>query len=193
MPRPGFAISTVLAVEILGSAVALAEAPPPADPMKLIQRMSTALQSLNYEGTFVHLQNGSIESMHILHSSDSKGELERMLSLNGEAREVIRNHARVTCIWPNSQSVVVSKSKPRNALPDIDPSLATNQRYQLRLAAPDRVAGVETHVVEIQPKDRYRYGYRFWIDQNTNMLLRSELLDSDQKPIEQVMFTSGSK
>ena len=161
-----------------------------AEPAALIRQMSAALKTLNYEGTFIHLQGGSIESMQILHSSDAKGELERMVSLNGEAREVIRNHERVTCIWPQTASVVVSESKPRNALPDIDAALARNNRYELRVGQPDRVAGVQTHVVQVVPRDRLRYGYRFWIDIDTGMLLRFMLLDDRQQALEEVMFTA---
>jgi sigma-E factor negative regulatory protein RseB len=152
--------------------------------------MSNALKTLNYEGTFVHVQGSSVKTMHILHSSDARGELERMRSLDGEAREVIRNDMKVTCIWPASQSVVVSKSKPRELLPSVDASLAHNAAYSIHLDKPDRVAGVATHVVEIQPRDQYRYGYRFWIDQEKRMLLRYMLLNGADKAVEQVVFTA---
>jgi len=159
------------------------------NPAALIEDMSYALKTLNYEGVFVHVQGAHITSMHILHSSDKYGELERMTSLDGEAREVVRNHTLVTCIWPDSQSVVVSKSKPRDLIPQVNADLANNLRYEFTLGKQDRVAGILTHVVNVTPRDQYRYGYRFWIDQNTNMLLRSMLLDGPNKPVEQVMFT----
>ena len=159
-------------------------------PEELIRKMSKALTNLNYEGSFVHLQNGHIEAMSIVHSRDSGGELEYMLSLNGEAREVFRNRSLVTCIWPSSQSVIVSDSKTRQILPIIDESLTNSDIYQLSLSKPDRVAGIDTHVIDIQPIDNYRYGYRFWVDKKTNMLLRSMLLDNDDNAIEQVMFTT---
>jgi len=60
------------------------------------------------------------------------------------------------------------------------------------MGKPDRVAGLDAYVVEIKPKDHYRYGYRFWIDQDTNMLLRSMLVDSNDNTVEQVMFTNIS-
>jgi len=161
-------------------------------PEELIRKMSKALTSLNYEGSFVHVQNGNVEAMSIVHSMDSGGELEYMLSLNGEAREVFRNRSLVTCIWPSSKSVIVSNSKKRQILPNIDESLANSQTYQLSIDKPDRVAGVETHVIQIKPKDKYRYGYRFWVDKQTNMLLRSMLLDNEENAIEQVMFTDIS-
>ena len=157
--------------------------------MGLVEAMSIALRTLDYEGTFVHLQGTHASSMHILHAYDGGGELERMVSLDGEAREVIRDHALVTCIWPGSRSVVVSKSRPRQLLPDIDAILAGNPGYAFSLAGVDRVAGVATDVVEIAPRDGYRYGYRFWIDRETRMLLRSMVLD-DGRAVEQVLFTA---
>ena len=160
------------------------------DPSTLVDEMSMALKTLNYEGVFVHLQGMSVTSMHILHASDANGELERMTSLDGEAREVIRDHSLVTCIWPGSEAVVVSKAKPRDLLPDVTSTLAHNDRYDFILSGPDRVAGRDTFVVDVKPHDNFRYGYRFWIDQETKMLLRSMLLDGPDMAVEQVLFTS---
>ncbi|NND91460.1 MAG: hypothetical protein HKN42_11395 [Granulosicoccus sp.] len=160
------------------------------DPAGLIAEMSSALQTLNYEGNFVHVQGHHITSMHILHSSNETGELERLSALDGEAREVIRDHSLVTCIWPETQSVIVSKSKPRNLLPQVTSGLADNDRYRFSLGRPDRVAGLPTYVVNVMPTDHYRYGYRFWIDRESKMLLRSMMLDGPDKVVEQVMFTS---
>jgi sigma-E factor negative regulatory protein RseB len=41
----------------------------------------------------------------------------------------------------------------------------------------------------IRPKDDYRYGYRLWLDDAFELLLRSELLNAEGKAIEQIMFT----
>jgi len=166
------------------------EQPAEQSPSSLVDAMSMALKTLNYEGTFVHVQGTSVTSMHILHTSDAQGELERMTSLDGEAREIIRDHSLVTCIWPGTESVVVSKSKPRDLLPEVTSSLTHNDSYTFKLDKPDRVAGRDTYVVDVQPRDKYRYGYRFWIDQETNMLLRSMLLDGPDLPVEQVLFTA---
>ena len=37
------------------------------NPAVLIEAMSNALKTLNYEGTFVHVQGSSVKTMHILH------------------------------------------------------------------------------------------------------------------------------
>lgn len=160
------------------------------DPANLVREMSMALKMLNYEGRFVHVQGRNITAMHIIHSSDAKGELERLISLDGEAREVIRNNSLVTCIWPGTQSVVVSKSKPRDLLPKLDANLTTGNRYKFTFGRPDRVAGIPTHVVNVIPMDKHRYGYRFWIDQTSKMLLRSLLLEGPDNIVEQILFTN---
>ena len=159
------------------------------DPVALVAAMSEALHELDYEGTFVHMAQGHLSSMRILHASGAGGELERMSALDGEAREVVRDHARVTCVFPASASVTVTPSKPRRALPEIDASLATNPNYRVALAGPGRVAGRDAHVVRIAPVDALRYGYRFWIDAATSMLLRSMLVDENGATLEEVMFT----
>lgn len=162
------------------------------NPVQLIESMSVALRTLNYEGVFVHAKGTSLTSMHILHANGEEGEKERLSSLDGEAREVFRTDTLVTCIWPDSKSVEISRAIPRDHLPRIDASLAVNPRYELSLAHRDRVAGRSTHVVNVMPLDDYRYGYRFWIDVDTNMLLRSMLLQHGRYPIEQLIFTQIS-
>lgn len=156
---------------------------------ELVRKMSGALRTLTYEGTFVHLAGGSLSSMSIVHTNAGDGERERLSSLDGEAREIVRDRSLVTCIWPDSRSVVVSDSKPRTPLPAIDASLTDNASYALSVSGTDRVAGVETRVVDVMPHDALRYGYRFWIDVDTYMLLRSMLLDEMAQPVEQLLFT----
>jgi len=159
------------------------------DAVTLLSGMSEAMQSLSYEGTFVHMQNGHADLMHVLHSSTEDGEMERMRSLNGEAREIIRNNALVTCIWPGSDDVIVNKSKPRTLLKPLDSSLTDTTVYQVNTLRDDRVAGLAASVVNVVPIDDLRYGYRFWVDKDTGMMLRSMVLDKFENPVEELMFT----
>lgn len=184
------AVSSAAADSSNAVEVSAATAEQPAlDPANLVRDMSMALKMLNYEGRFVHMQGNKITAMHIIHSRDAQGELERLISLDGEAREVIRNNSLVTCIWPGTQSVVVSQSKPRELLPKLDASLTTGDRYTFTFGKTDRVAGIPTYVVNVIPKDGHRYGHRFWIDSTSKMLLRSMLLDGPDNIVEQVLFT----
>ena len=164
----------------------------PADsPSAWLQRMGHSMQTLSYTGTFVYVHNGRMEAMRIVHARDENGQRERLISLNGEPREVIRNDETVTCIRPGSRSIEVSKSRPRNPLPvALSEDLGRlDQGYQLEFAGEERVAGLPARIIAIRPVDRMRYGYRLWIDRDNHLLLRSDMTDESGRPVEQVMFT----
>lgn len=155
-----------------------------------LDEMSSALESLNYDGTFVYLHDNKMETMRIVHRVDAGGLRERLVSLTGSAREVLRDDKAVTCIMPDNRSVMVGQSRPRqpfHVVPkDLD-RLADN--YSFEDAGADRMAGYDARMIVIKPRDALRYGYRFWIDSKTHMLLKSDLTGIDSNPIEQVMFT----
>jgi Negative regulator of sigma E activity len=157
-----------------------------------LKRMTEALTRLDYEGTFIYLHDAKLNAMRIVHIVDEKGEHERLVSLNGAAREVIRSNDAVTCFLPDDKSVVVEQ---RLATAPFPSSLtiraeALGRYYEFMLSGRDRVAGRAARIVALKPKDLYRYGYRLWLDEQSGMLLKSQLLDENGFPIEQFMFTS---
>lgn len=159
----------------------------------LLERMSHALQTLNYEGTFVYFHDGDLDAMHIVHRHDANGTEERLTSLTGAAREVIRKPGNVECILPRKRLVVIDTSRRRTQFPMIltqVPKTAGLAKYydMIRLGR-ERTAGRDCEVIALKPKDGYRYGYRLWLDADTAMLLRSELVDDHGHTLERVMFT----
>lgn len=161
------------------------------DAFLWLDRMSQAVQQRNYTGTFVYLHDGHMESMRVVHRRDRDGERERLYSLTGVAREVLRDNEKVTCILPDSESVMVSASKPRSPLrakwlQDLD-KLASS--YEIRLDGKDRVIGRLARVVDVLPRDQYRYGHRLWLDVESDLMLKSMVLDERGRVVEQMMFT----
>ncbi|HET7587233.1 MAG TPA: MucB/RseB C-terminal domain-containing protein [Gammaproteobacteria bacterium] len=165
----------------------------PVPVLDLLQRMNRALQTLDYKGTFVYLHEGELEAMHVVHRVDERGGEERLTSLTGPLREVVRRHKTVECILPRKQLVVVDEYHADSRFPMIMPAGSDAQElgkyYSLRRLGQQRTAGRECVVVAVQPKDQYRYGYRLWLDSKTNLLLRSELINAEGDTIERVMFT----
>jgi hypothetical protein len=49
--------------------------------------------------------------------------------------------------------------------------------YEFEILGEDRIAGLETQVIAIKPRDAWRFGYRLWLDERNAMVLRSVLLD----------------
>lgn len=156
-----------------------------------LRQMSEAGQRLNYRGTFVYLHQGRLEAMRIIHRAGAGGEQERLMALTGEAREVLRDQERVTCILPKSKAVMIDRSLPRKPFPAALPRDLGNlsASYEFLIEDEDRVAGLPARAILIQPRDAFRYGYRLWLDRESRLLLKSELIDTEGRAVEQMMFT----
>lgn len=160
--------------------------------MEWVQAMSDAMHHLSYRGNFVYLHNNQLESMSISHIKDEHGEREHLLSLNGEAREIIRDNKNLTCIWPNSRKVVVGSSRKDRYSPLLVPKNVKkiSKFYDFEMIGSDRIGGQHTMVVQIKPKDRYRYGLKLWINVENALMMKSHLINDENKVVEQVMFTA---
>lgn len=157
-----------------------------------LERMIEAAHTLNYEGTFVYVQGQHVEAMRITHSSGAAGEQQRMFSLSGLEREVVVANNQVTCTRPANpemafQSTVYRRSPLPLSLPKELGQL--EHQYRFELLGEDRVAGKKSRIVVIKPRDALRFGYRFWLDNETGMVLRSALVDEGDRVLEQLMFT----
>ena len=159
-----------------------------------LQRMNAALRDRNYTGTFVYIHGDHLETMQVAHRADAQGGIERLVSLTGPPREVIRDHKSVQCVMPDSRMVLVERRYAAAhfpaALPSSVPAARLSAYYDFKDLGEDRIAGYQSKIIGVLPHDGYRYGYRLWLDVHTGMLLRSDLLDSHGHTVERVMFTS---
>ncbi len=167
----------------------------PEEVQSWLEKMQRAAHTVNYEGTFVYGQQGHLSSMRIIHRVTPEGEeQERLISMDGTGREVIRDGGKVTCFLPDSNAVVVEKSRKLKQFPPEFPMKIDELKdyYTFSLMGDSRVAGHVTQGIKILPKDPYRYGHHLWVEKKTGLLLKTHLLDEDNKQIEQFVFTQVS-
>lgn len=156
-----------------------------------LERMSNALATRNYDGLFTHSTAGQVESMRIVHRVAKGQSLERLVSLDGSGREVVRTEEEVHAYLPDRKVVLV---EPRSddgsllkTLPTPGPTL--DNYYELSLKDGTRLLGRDIVVIDVRPRDAYRYGYRLWLDKETAMPLRSVVGDGAGRQVEQILFT----
>jgi sigma-E factor negative regulatory protein RseB len=151
--------------------------------------MIKATRTLSYEGTFVYIQGQALEVMHIAHNG-SNGR-QRMVSLNGAQREVMVEHDQVICVLPQQQFAFSANNSKRSPFPISLPDELDDleAQYQFDIVASDRVAGRIAQVVAIKPRDKFRFGYQLWLDDETHLVLRSALIGNDDQLLEQLIFT----
>jgi len=154
-------------------------------------RMSRALANQNYDGRFFHLSEERSETLRIIHRVDRGKVTERLVSLDGSGREIVRNESEVICYLPDVRTVLVEKRTDNNPLLDALPSYSKGleEHYSIeKVGGVVKALGRKTQMILVQPRDEYRYGYRLWLDQETAMPLKSQLCDRDGKVIEQILF-----
>jgi len=162
------------------------------DLFDMLKGMSDADQKQNYQGTFILRKSDDLSALRVIHGIDGEGDWESLESLDGEPRKVVRHNNRVVSVYPERELVTIRHTDTTQSL---HPRLPDNidqldPFYSMTRLDDDRIAGHQTLVVDLLPKDQYRYGYRYWVDKNTGMLLRCDLLSEDKTIVEQMMFTS---
>ena len=162
------------------------------DVRKLLNNMNDTLETGNYRGTFVFMHNGNVETMRIIHGYSPKGIREKLVSLTGDAREVIRDQDVLTCIWPKEKLVVIETARVPHGLPSSLPENLNELAFHYKMTAigSDRIAGFSCKIVRFEPLDEFRYGHELCVNTKLGMLLKSKTFNSRGKVIENMMFTS---
>jgi sigma-E factor negative regulatory protein RseB len=181
-----FALAPFAIVLVAVSTAARAE-----DAAHWVARVSQAARQLNYVGTIVYQHGARVETSKLTHLNDNGTEFEKLLSLDGPAREVVRNQGDVRFYYPDAKLVRVEPRTFRNAFPSLSPEQQKSllQFYEFRTVAGERVGGYAADVAVFEPKDAFRYGHRFWADTATGLLLKARVLNERGEVVEQFAFT----
>lgn len=162
-----------------------------AEALRLLEGIGESARELTYDGIFIYRQENEIETVRIIHRADERGERERLISLTGAPREVVRTDIHVTCVNASRRSVFVEALPLQPPLSRV--SILAHQDigdyYDFSVTPGERVAGRNTTRLVISPRDSYRYGYALWIDRESGLLLRSDLMANDGEVLEQMLYT----
>ncbi len=155
------------------------------DGVQLLQKATEAAQTLSYSGVFVYQHGGRMENLQVLHGIVDGQEKTRIVTLDGPPREIIRSNDEMKCYFPDSHHVRVEHHPRRMFFPDLlmPPVQEFLGNYSVVLKGSNRVAGHDCQVIELQPRDNYRYIHRFCADTQTHLLLREATIGSQGRPI----------
>ncbi|MEA3410315.1 MAG: MucB/RseB C-terminal domain-containing protein [Pseudomonadota bacterium] len=157
-----------------------------------LERAGRAIETLNYEGTVVVTHGDDVDSFEVLHSHEAGVTRERVISLNGETREINRRGDLVSCALSGTRFIVVDPGRKGRGLPstissDLD---ELDAYYAFSVAEVDRVADRSCRLVRILPRDDFRFGYEICSDERTGIPLKSVMVDRRGGVVEQSMVTS---
>jgi sigma-E factor negative regulatory protein RseB len=160
-----------------------------------LQGARTAAQRVNYSGTIVYQAGGEMTASRITHVFDGSRSHERIQTLDGKPREYLRKRSdsddEVQCLIPESKKIVVERRSVEESFPGLSKASPDEilQRYEAKLGAVERVAGLEAQSLALEPRDQLRYAYRLWLDRASGLLLRAQTLNERREVIEQIAFS----
>jgi sigma-E factor negative regulatory protein RseB len=130
-------------------------------------------------------------TMRITHVVDEHGVHERLYSITGPQREVIRDKDGVRCVLGDEKSIMEDPVITGAIFPDIplENLEEDNAQYVFSTREVTRVAGHKARMVSIKPVDKFRYGYDFWLEEHSGLLLKWVLYETSGKPLARMMFT----
>ena len=175
---------------LLPAPAVLAQGPEPT-ALDWLQRIYAATQKLNYTGTFVYQHGQQVETSRITHIADRSGPHEKLETLDGLPREVIRTRDAVASYTPSTKTVKIDRYLGARKFPAVLPERIQelSRNYDVRKGGIERVAGYDCQVVELEPRDNMRYGHRLWADVNTGMLVKTRTHDEKNEVMEQFSFS----
>ncbi len=163
-------------------------------PDELLDQMNHIVGVIDYEGTVFRRQNGETEALRIVHKIIDGVINEKLVLQEGNGLEIIRIGNDVHCILPDKQTVLIEEWANQSTLFSALPSsvIRYGADYDVSIVREDRVAGRQAIMLAIRPHDRFRYGHRIWLDEQTSFPLRTEMVDVNGELIEQIKFADIS-
>ncbi|QIR05418.1 sigma-E factor regulatory protein RseB [Salinivibrio costicola] len=173
------------ALALVGLMSAQASAEPSAEA--LLHQMDVASDTLDYEVSYIMVGKNSLEPMRFRHARVGEHAFGHLMYLSGPPREVIRRGDEVSYFEPGYDPFTIASDHIVAPLPtliqtDID---VLARQYDFVSMGESREAGMACQVVRITPKDGERYSYLLWIDEESKLPVRADLLDRDGDPLEQ--------
>jgi len=155
-----------------------------------LARIGPALVEEDYQGTLVMVSGAKMDTLGVFHAYDGGHERLRLVTLAGPHREVIRDDKMVMCIGTGLDAVAYDSDttgrwNPAGQFADA----GKLEGYRAKLGNKGRVANRDCQIVDLQPRDAWRYGYRLWLDQATGLPLRIALVGEGGFALEQMAFT----
>jgi sigma-E factor negative regulatory protein RseB len=160
------------------------------DAVAWLERMTQSLHSQSYTGTFILQRGERIDTIRVVHAAEDGGYREKLQTLTGSAREVIRSVDRLSAL----KGALAEGEGGTQAAPPWPPAIAASllgarEHYHLKSPGYDRIAGLPCFLLHAKARDGYRYSHRYCLHDDTGLPLLSELIDSEGQLLERLVFT----
>lgn len=158
----------------------------------LLQQMEQASQNLNYEFAYINVSRIGIESLRYRHAVIDNRIFAQLLQMDGPRREVIQRGNDISYFEPGLDPFSLPGTHIIDALPSVifADFARLSSAYDFITVGRSRIADQMCDVLRIVSRDGTRYSYVVWLDVDTRLPLRIDLLDRDGETLEQFRVIS---
>lgn len=158
-----------------------------AEPMSsgydLVTGMTKASKESSYTGLVTYEYRGNLRSIKVIHIVRDGKTYERILHMDGPEHEVVRRGDDPDCM---RAADLLLGGRPLKI--DDDNYAHLRDLYDFHIRGDARIAGRLVSMVQVIPKDSFRYGYVVAIDKQSGLMLQSVLMNDRGKPMERFQF-----
>jgi sigma-E factor negative regulatory protein RseB len=160
----------------------------------LARMHEASMKKRSYVGTLVQSSRDGMSSARIWHACDGNSQVERVEALTGAPRSSIRKDDKLVTFVPEMKLVRVEKREGLGASASFTELLKPGANripdfYTAKSLGGERIAGLEADVVQLNPRDGLRFGYRIWTDRKSALVLKLQTLDASGAVLEQAAFS----
>lgn len=169
---------------------AIASAEPTAEA--LLQEMNKATLSLNYEIAFISITKQGIDSYRYRHATSNHSPLAQLVLMDGPRREIVQRGKDISYFETGLQPFTLDGDHIVDSLPGIVFSdfARLTKYYDFIPVGRARAVDRLSQVIRVVSRDGTRFSYVIWVDENTKLPLRVDLLDRDGETLEQFRVIS---
>ncbi|GAA4897270.1 MucB/RseB C-terminal domain-containing protein [Ferrimonas pelagia] len=154
-----------------------------------LERMELALNHHNFQLSLVQMQRDQIRAMRYHHGVFDEAQVALLEHLNGPIKSAIRLDDKVVFIEHDVQPYGVRSDRIPGMLPGVFAGgiAKLEPHYRFVEGGRNRVAGRTAQLIRIVSGDPYRFQYRVWLDVESALPLRVDLVDQENSLLEQLL------
>ena len=154
-----------------------------------LKRINEAAETAGYQQIITYGNQTDVSTVQLIRAVINGHEYERLTFLDGPFREILRKDGQVTLLQPEQQETGALPRLPSSGNFSDKVLDSLSKYYHITNKGLDRIAGHYCIVVAVTPKDKLRFGYNIWVDKNTGVILRLDLIDEQEKTLDRFLVT----
>lgn len=181
------ALSLAIVLAVVGVSPAVSALDKTSSVAEILNQLGNSTKSQNYRGEFTYEHDGTIDMLRVVHAVIDGVEYERIYHLNGPEKSFMREGQSIDCVTAGNHLL-----RGRRLTLSSGRMVSIDQNYQFHMRGEERIAGREALILQLLPKDPYRYGMVLGVDKQTGLLTKAVITEGQKKVWERIQFVSLS-